>query len=308
MKRPDGTLVQRSQEPVFVAGGKGYIINQKNAGGLQAQFNAQGFREVFEGGGYLQVTNADPASISFDDFLADPAELGHIEEHTSHYHLIIDQHEGHCSETRNDGTRLHWYPKKGVSMIVYKDGLEIQLQQDGHTLQKSPDGTITQQNPDGSVIEAHFNGSKTHYQADGRVVEQMPGEYVRLTELDGTVRTRHADGTLTVRRPDGEFFRYNSDNVLVQHAGKDGGDLLAAAAAKAADAGAGSEDTSAASAVAAQLEAEHMDGMAVEVSKKPEADRLVKVRGRGLVLAREGGERLRLAGWLADWLAGWLGV
>ena len=54
MKRPNGTLVQRSVVDPFTDP-SGYIINQKSVDGLQTQFNAEGFREDFDGGGYLQV-------------------------------------------------------------------------------------------------------------------------------------------------------------------------------------------------------------------------------------------------------------
>ena len=58
MKRPNGTLVQRSVGDVFESSG-GYIINQKTIDGLQAQFNSDGFREDFDGGSYLQVCLLD---------------------------------------------------------------------------------------------------------------------------------------------------------------------------------------------------------------------------------------------------------
>lgn len=54
MKRPNGTMVQRSVVDVF-SNVSGYIINQKTTDGLQSQFTSEGFREDFEGGSYLQV-------------------------------------------------------------------------------------------------------------------------------------------------------------------------------------------------------------------------------------------------------------
>lgn len=226
MKRPNGTLVQRSVVEVFNSKG-GYIINQKNVDGLQSQFNAEGFREDFDGGAYLQVTNAAPETNSLDDFLADPLHLGRVEEHTAEYHLVLDRVNGRTVEIRTDGTQLKSFSKEGVFLIIYKNGLEIQHNRDGHTMQKSPDGTITQQNPDGSVIEAYFDGTKIHYKVDGSIVEEVPDEYIRITEADGTERMSHADMTFTVRRPDGTFFRYDETGKILEHIGKDGTDLLA---------------------------------------------------------------------------------
>ena len=116
---------------------------------------------------------------------------------------VVDRFHGRAFETRNDGTMLNSYIKEGITVIMYKDGLEIQINKDGHTLQKSPDGTITQQNPDGSIIEAFFDGSKVHYKTDGSIVEEVPGEYIRMVEPDGTQRMSFADKTYVVSQFNG---------------------------------------------------------------------------------------------------------
>ena len=87
MKRPNGTLVQRSSADVFRGESAGVIINQKTVDGLQAQLNARGYREDFEGGGYIQLTIADESS-SLADLLRDPMKYGRLEEHTATSHLV----------------------------------------------------------------------------------------------------------------------------------------------------------------------------------------------------------------------------
>lgn len=202
----------------------------------------------------LKIVKAVDGS-SAADFMADPISNGRIEEHRSDYHLVIDNVNGRAFETRTDGTQINSYSKEGISTIIYKDGLEIQVDKDGHTMQKSPDGTVTQQNPDGSIIEAYFDGTKVsnrssctresnalwfhklcdvkvHYRQDESVVEEVPGQYVKVTEKDGTVQVSYADHSHSIRRPDGTFLKYDAVGACIEHSAADGSDQFGQDGAK----------------------------------------------------------------------------
>lgn len=86
-----------------------YIINQKSSDGLQAQYNAAGFREDFSDGSFIQVVNSDKDNVSEKKFLDDIILYGKVEEHTMDYHLVLNPAKNRAFETRSDGTQIDWF-------------------------------------------------------------------------------------------------------------------------------------------------------------------------------------------------------